>query len=843
MRTNQISLLTLASLFGVGGCFYDKLEVDPTLGAVVSSGGKHNATAGRGGSAGADPSNVGGSSTVGGGVASGGIGNRGGSDAGGAAGQSPNGTSGGSSLGGSPEEATGGVPANMGGTAGTGGGTLPLGGATASGGIGTAGMATTGGTVAVGGKGGATAVGGAAGVGTGGTTPTSGGIGGKATGGAGTGGTVATGGATVKPECTIASDCQSLAGSVDQCHKLACNAGKCEAAPNPNVVCTSPKGRQGLCSGAGICTVCSADAYICESDSLYVCPFTQIDYALAGTCGAGLCDAANKRCNGCVPNTAWCDPSDNTKRIACGADGKPQAATTKSGQYCTGAGEWVDCVVDSNCPDKVLPACEVKACGGNNTCGSKPSPLGATCTGGSCDGAGKCLVCATGQYNCSGANLQVCNATRTGWDPVTTCASAALCSSSAKQCLACVPSQYPQCRDISTRMDCSSDGLTLTPSTKPSDATPYCTGAGNWVACRTTNDCTQPSNPCQQVACNSGTCSAATSKAVNTTCAGNGKCDGAATCIGPTGNSCASALTCQGRSCCESRLVVGGTFPMGRGSADSCTGTGLTCDSTGIETPEHNATVASYYLDTFEVTVGRFRQFLTNYSTARAVSAGAGANSHIIPNYTPYPSTGWDSSWTSQTPTAGSSLLDAIKTCSGSPNSTWPAAASGDATENRAVNCITWYEAFLFCIWDGGRLPTAAEWEYAAAGGTSNYLYPWGSNAPDSTRCNCAGNSSRSATMVVGGFPAGAGVYGQRDLAGSMEEWILDSLSDVWYARFTTSTCNNCADLTMTYGIRATRGGSYATDGAFLRAAAASGWEPQTRDYHTGIRCARNPTN
>ena len=840
MRTNQISLLTLASLFGVGGCFYDKLEVDPTLGAEASSGGIRNGTGGRGGSAGANPGNFGGSSNVGGGVASGGTGNRGGSDAGGAAGQSPNGTSGGPSVGGSPD-ATGGVPANMGGAAGTAGGTLPLGGATASGGVSAAGKATTGGTVAVGGKGGATTVGGTSGAGTGGITATFGGSGGtSATGGAGTGGTVATGGATVKPECTIASDCQSLAGSIDQCHKLACNAGKCEAAPNPNATCTSPNGRQGLCSSVGICTVCNADAYICESDNLYVCPFTQTDYALAGSCGAGLCDAANKRCNGCVPSTAWCDPSDNTKRIACGADGKQQPATTSPGKYCTGAGVWVDCVADSTCPDVALAECLVKACVSGNTCGSKASFLGDNCTGGSCDGAGKCLVCATGQYNCSGATLQICNATRTGWDAVgSPCASAALCSASAKQCLACVPSQYPQCQDVNTRLDCSSDGLTRTPSTKPSDATPYCTGAGNWVACRTTTDCTQPSNPCQQVTCNSGTCSSALSVSSGVGCAGNGTCDGAGACIGPAGPSykSAAAACAGGVSCNESRLIQGGSFLMGTGglgSPDACP-TGMTCAS-AYEQPEHTATVSDFYMDTFEVTVGRFRQFYIAYDTGiRPFATNAGANPHASVT-----GTGWQSTWDSLLPTNQSALLTAVQ-CNAT-SQTWPAAPNGAATEQRAINCVNWYLAFAFCVWDGGRLPTEAEWEYAAAGGSANRLYPWGSAAPDATLANYIGNPNRAVTLLVGTFPTGRGLFGQYDLTGSMEEWQLDFVSATWYAVGSAgNSCTNCANITPGTN-RTSRGGSWSGAVETLRATSRGAGVPATPYIQRGIRCVRDRT-
>ena len=48
--------------------------------------------------------------------------------------------------------------------------------------------------------------------------------------------------------------------------------------------------------------------------------------------------------------------------------------------------------------------------------------------------------------------------------------------------------------------------------------------------------------------------------------------------------------------------------------------------------------------------------------------------------------------------------------------------------DNLPMNCITWFEAFAFCIWDGGRLPTELEWNYAAAGGSSQNVYPCSAN-------------------------------------------------------------------------------------------------------------------
>src|SRR5262249_34890732 len=63
-----------------------------------------------------------------------------------------------------------------------------------------------------------------------------------------------------------------------------------------------------------------------------------------------------------------------------------------------------------------------------------------------------------------------------------------------------------------------------------------------------------------------------------------------------------------------------------------------------------------------------------------------------------------------------------------SPYSTWTTAP--DANEDLPITCINFYEAYAFCIWDGGFLPSEAEWEYAAAGGDEQRAYPWGAEPP-----------------------------------------------------------------------------------------------------------------
>ena len=109
---------------------------------------------------------------------------------------------------------------------------------------------------------------------------------------------------------------------------------------------------------------------------------------------------------------------------------------------------------------------------------------------------------------------------------------------------------------------------------------------------------------------------------------------------GTEGSSCDQMLgnECQTVSCCQSNLVPGGTFPMGRSLDGSDAWSGTTGSG---ETPEHDATVDSYYLDTYEVTVGRFRAFVDSNTWLPAANAG---------EHPKIPGSGWNTDWNSWIP-------------------------------------------------------------------------------------------------------------------------------------------------------------------------------------------------
>jgi formylglycine-generating enzyme required for sulfatase activity len=275
--------------------------------------------------------------------------------------------------------------------------------------------------------------------------------------------------------------------------------------------------------------------------------------------------------------------------------------------------------------------------------------------------------------------------------------------------------------------------------------------------------------------------------------------------------------------CCETLLVPGGAFHQ-------------------FDQADYPATVSALFLDRFEVTVGRFRAWISATGgdlRGHAPRAGAGAHPKI-------PNSGWRDEWNALLPASldevdrmlgpegcqvGSDLTDYGALTWWTPelgariaklnheDADVLEANTQTVLDRKPLNCVPWEVLFAFCVWDGGRLPTNAEWGYAAAGGDEQRLFPWGDMSDgelavigEKANLSAAPRFGAGASLVVSAlwddvagpnvFPsgyvytwgsrtpnpranalhiapvgrrtAGRARWGHDDLAGGLFEWMLD---------------------------------------------------------------------
>ena len=276
-------------------------------------------------------------------------------------------------------------------------------------------------------------------------------------------------------------------------------------------------------------------------------------------------------------------------------------------------------------------------------------------------------------------------------------------------------------------------------------------------------------------------------------------------CQGLAANCAATASA----DCCASSVVPGATFQRDN-----------------LAPPGPMATVSAFRLDIYDVSVGRFRKFIAAYPGSKP-SAGSGKNPKNSAEK------GWDASWSALLPVDQAALISAVQ-CS-QMGATYTPTVLGN--ETRAINCVDWYEAFAFCVWDGGRLPSDIELNDAAAAGPEQRHYPW-SNPPESETIDASYavySPSATAVAIVGSkSPKGDGKWGHADLAGNVWNWVLDSSGQ----EPLPATCTDCADLSPA-AVRIVRGGSFYLTAPWALVSAPYANDPTDHNVTTGVRCAR----
>ena len=247
-------------------------------------------------------------------------------------------------------------------------------------------------------------------------------------------------------------------------------------------------------------------------------------------------------------------------------------------------------------------------------------------------------------------------------------------------------------------------------------------------------------------------------------------------------------------------LIPAGTFEMG--SADE--------EAYDNEQPVHTVHLDAFYMDEYEVTNAQFKAFVD-------------ANPQ------------WQKDRIEDRFHDGDYL--------GHWGNTHP---SGKA--DHPVTYVSWYAAMAYAEWAGKRLPTEAEWEYAARGGLAGQKYPWGDTI---SPADANYGEHVNDTTPVGQYPANG--YGLYDMAGNVWEWCLDAFDSDFYAVSDDSRNPIAGEMSIQelrenstsiprYPSRVLRGGSRYDFAQTLRVANRNGGSP-TRTYGIiGFRCARAVT-
>jgi sulfatase modifying factor 1 len=257
----------------------------------------------------------------------------------------------------------------------------------------------------------------------------------------------------------------------------------------------------------------------------------------------------------------------------------------------------------------------------------------------------------------------------------------------------------------------------------------------------------------------------------------------------------------------EARMVIvrGGTFTMGSEDEDL------------IETARpHRVSLDSFYVDMYEVTNEKFAKFLNSKRPTEGEEGVRYKWVVIRDDLTGADRAAW---WPTEI-TYEKGVYSAL-----------------EGFEKHPVIVVSWYAANEYCKWAGKRLPTEAEWEYAARGSLEEKAYPWGNAIPTGGVIfgrRWTSNQAPPPTEPVGSYyPNKYGIY---DMAGNVWEWTSDWYEPEYYEKSPRHNPKGPE----TGDTKVMRGGSWFNTPDALRVAIRNFAPPDTLNEDVGFRCVKD---